>query len=96
MNAPTEKLAADIRILVSDVEELLKATASQTGERVVAARARLQSALIDAKETVAMNTRQAAQATDRYVHENPWKSVGITASVSAGIGLLAGLLIGRR
>jgi ElaB/YqjD/DUF883 family membrane-anchored ribosome-binding protein len=33
-----------------------------------------------------------ARATDDYVHEHPWKSIG----VAAGVGLLVGLLIGRR
>ena len=36
--------------------------------------------------------KAAAKATDGYVHENPWKSVGI----AAGVGLLLGMLIGRR
>jgi ElaB/YqjD/DUF883 family membrane-anchored ribosome-binding protein len=96
MNAPTEKIIADTKVLVADVEELLKATASLTGERVTAARVRLQAALIDAKDTIALNARHVAQATDSYVHEHPWKSVGVTAGAAAGIGLLVGLLIGRR
>jgi ElaB/YqjD/DUF883 family membrane-anchored ribosome-binding protein len=37
-------------------------------------------------------TKQAARVTDEYVHENPWKAVGI----AAGVGLIVGLLIGRR
>ena len=37
-------------------------------------------------------TKQAARSTDEYVHEHPWKAVG----VAAGIGLIIGLLIGRR
>jgi ElaB/YqjD/DUF883 family membrane-anchored ribosome-binding protein len=96
MNAPTDKIVTDAKILVADVEELLRATASQTGERVAAARARLQSALADARDAVTLHTRQAAQVADRYVHENPWKAMGIAAGVSAGIGLLIGLVIGRR
>ncbi len=96
MNAPTERLATDTKVLVADIEELLKATAAQTGEKVAAARARVQVALVDARDTVALRTRETAQATDRYVRENPWQSVGITAGISAGVGLLVGLLIGRR
>ena len=37
-------------------------------------------------------TREVAKATDHYVHEHPWKAIG----VAAGIGLLVGMLIGRR
>ena len=96
MNAPSERLVHDARVLVADVEELLKATAAQTGEKVAAARARLQAGLVDAKDTVVLHTRQVAQATDHYVHENPWKAAGISAGAAAGIGLLIGLLLGRR
>ena len=34
------KLMEDLRTVFADVEELLKATASQTGERITAARAK--------------------------------------------------------
>ena len=96
MNAPSERIVSDVKVLVTDIEELVKATAAQSGERVVAARARLQSALMEAKDTVVLQTKQAAEVTDRYVHENPWQAVGISAGVSAGIGLLIGLVIGRQ
>ncbi len=96
MNAPAEKLAADTKVLVADIEELLKATAAQTGDKVAAARARVQGALVGARDTVAVRTKEAAQATDRYVRENPWQSVGATAGIAVGVGLLIGLLIGRR
>ena len=36
--------------------------------------------------------KEAAQTTDEFVHEHPWKAVGI----AAGVGLIVGLLIGRR
>ena len=35
-----EKLMEDLRVVVADAEELLKATANQTGERIAAARAK--------------------------------------------------------
>lgn len=35
--------------------------------------------------------RAAAEATDAYVHENPWTTMGI----AAGLGLVVGLLLGR-
>ena len=96
MNAPTERIVTDTKVLVADVEELLRATAAQTGDKLTAARARVQSALAESKDAVALQARHAVQVTDRFVHENPWKSVGITAGISAGVGLLVGLLIGRR
>src|SRR5271157_5240304 len=93
-----EKLIQDLRVVVSDAEELLRATASQAGEKVSAARERIQENLAVAKEhlavaqqRVAEKTRQAARVTDEYVHENPWRAVGI----GAGAGLIVGLLISR-
>jgi len=93
-----EKLMQDLRVVVSDAEELLRATASQAGEKMSAARERIQENLAVAKEhlavaqqRVAEKTRQAARATDDYVHDNPWRAVGI----AAGAGLIVGLLISR-
>jgi ElaB/YqjD/DUF883 family membrane-anchored ribosome-binding protein len=94
-----EKLAADLRLVVADAEELLRATASQAGETVAAARARVQDSLDSAKaslgplgEEAAEQARAAAHATDDYVREHPWQAVGI--AVLAGVAL--GLLISRR
>lgn len=94
-----DKLVADLKVLVSDTEELLRATASAAGEKAAAARERMQSSLAAAKAKLAEaehalvdRTKQAAQVTDEYVHEHPWPAV----AVGTGIGFLLGLLIGRR
>jgi ElaB/YqjD/DUF883 family membrane-anchored ribosome-binding protein len=92
MNAPAEKLTHDVKVLATDLQELLKATASQTGEKVSAARARVEGAVTPAKDTVVIQARQAADTTDRFVQQNPWGAVGI----SAAVGTLIGFLIGRR
>ena len=93
-----EKLMQDLRVVVADAEELLRATAGQAGEKVASARERIQESLVAAKarliaaeEAVVAKTKQAAKATDEYVHENPWKAVGI----AAGAGLIIGMLISR-
>lgn len=95
----TDKLVQDLKVVVADAEELLRATASQAGERAAAARARVEQSLERAKvklsevETAVVDrTRKVAHATDEYVHEHPWTAV----SVAAGIGLIIGLLISRR
>jgi ribonuclease G len=46
----------------------------------------------DLEDALLVKTREVAKATDHYVHENPWKSIGI----AAGAGLIVGLLISRR
>ena len=94
-----DKLVADLKVVVADAEELLRATASQAGEKVTAARERIQASLASAKlklseaERVAVEQAKiAAKATDEYVHENPWRAVGIAAVA----GLVLGVLISRR
>lgn len=94
-----DKLIEDLKVVAQDVEELLKATANQTGDKIAAARARaaesLRSAqmrLAGASEEIAVRARQAAAATDEYVHEKPWQAIG----VAAGVSFLIGYLIGRR
>ncbi len=94
-----EKLVEDFKVVVADAEELLRATASQTGEKVVAARQRIEESLGEARRRLAIvqagiveKSKQAARVTDEYVHDHPWQSIG----VSAAIGFLVGLLAGRR
>jgi len=94
-----DKLVADLKLVVSDAEELLKITAGQAGEKVAAVRDKVQrgleqakAKLVDLEGKAVEQTRAAARATDVYVHENPWRAVGI----AAGVGLLFGILIGRR
>ncbi len=94
-----EKLVADLKVVVADVEELLRATASQAGEKVSAARERIQASLAAAKvklteaeRALLEKSKLAAKAADEYVRENPWQAVGIAAAA----GLVLGVLISRR
>ena len=97
--ANKDKLVADLKVVVADAEELLRATASQAGEKVAAARERIQASLAtakvklaDAERVMLAKTKVAARATDEFVHENPWRAVGIAAAV----GFVLGVLISRR
>ena len=94
----TQKIKQDLETIADDAEELLKATASQTGERVEKVRARAQESLraarvrlTEAKTAVGENVRATAGSIDDQVHDHPYAAAGI----AAGIGLLVGLLIGR-
>ncbi len=93
------KLVEDLKTVVADTEELLKATANQTGERIVAARGKVEESLKTAKVRLAeqeavmlAKTKAAAKATEDYVRTNPWKAMGITAAV----GFVLGILVVRR
>ena len=94
-----DKLIADVKLVIADTEELLRATAGTAGDKMADLRAKAQDHLAVAKaklaeaETMVVDkARQVGRAADDYVHDNPWRSVG----VAAGIGFIAGLLIGRR
>ncbi len=93
------KLVDDFKALTADTEELLRATANQTGERANAARARVEERLRLAKEAVSdlrddvvARGRAAAESADRTVRDHPWESVAI----AAGLGFLLGMLSARR
>lgn len=94
-----EQLVTDMKSAIADAEDMLQATADQTGDKVASLRARIQERLKgarlrlgEAEGALREKTRAAARATDTYVHESPWTAVGI----AAGVGLLVGLIIGRR
>lgn len=94
-----DKLVSDMKVVIADAEELLKATANAAGEKAAAARARMEDSLrtarvkvAEAQEVMRDRAKQAAQATDDYVHAHPWKAVGFAAAV----GVIVGMLIARR
>lgn len=94
-----DKFVQDMKTVIADAENLLRATASQAGEQIAVARERIQDSLHQAKVKLAEaevvvreRARQAARYTDEYVHDNPWQAIG----VAAGIGLLLGILLARR
>ena len=90
-----EQLASDLKTVVHDAEELMKATAGQAGEKVSEARNRLTAALESAKETcqrLEEKAAAAAKATDHVIREHPYESLGIAFTV----GLLIGVLVSRK
>ena len=94
-----DKLISDMKVVIADADELLRATAGQAGEKVAAARARIQDSmdaarikLAELSDASAEKAKAAARATDDYVRDHPWHAVGIAALV----GLVLGTLISRR
>jgi len=95
IESSTEKLLKDLKAVVRDGEELLKAGAQDLTERGMAARERLAAALEVAKETRRKLQERAvngARSTDRIIREYPYQSIGI----AFGVGMLVGLLANRR
>jgi ElaB/YqjD/DUF883 family membrane-anchored ribosome-binding protein len=94
-----EKLMSDLRTVIADAEEVLKVTADQASAGAADLRVRMQERLHQARirlgelqDTAVARAKAAGHAADDYVHENPWRAIG----VAAGIGVIIGLLIGRR
>jgi ElaB/YqjD/DUF883 family membrane-anchored ribosome-binding protein len=91
----SQKLVTDFRVLLADAEELARATAAQTGEKITDLRSRIQqeAAAIKPKlERAEAVVKDAAGKTDAYVRANAWA----TAGVAAGIGFVLGVLLSRR
>jgi ElaB/YqjD/DUF883 family membrane-anchored ribosome-binding protein len=94
-----DKLVTDLKLVIMDTEELLRATAGQAGDKIADLRVKAQDhltaakiKLAEAESKVVDKAKAVGRATDDFVHDNPWRAVGI----AAGVGLIAGLLISRR
>ena len=94
----SERLAADVKVVIGDAEELLRQSAAATGDQAAQLRERAMVLLRqarekaqDVQEKALAKGRAAVRVTDDYVHENPWRSIG----VAFGAGVLIGLLVNR-
>jgi ElaB/YqjD/DUF883 family membrane-anchored ribosome-binding protein len=97
-NVSSEKLVADVKTVLGDAEDLLRQSAASTGEQAVQLRERGMALLRQGREKAqeiqekaVAKSKAAARVTDDYVHENPWRSMGI----AFGVGIAVGLLINR-
>ncbi len=93
------QLHDDFKRVVADAEALLKATASYGGGELDELRAKTEESLrvvkanlVEERDALLVRTKDAAKAADAYIHEKPWQALG----VAAGVGLVIGLLTGRR
>lgn len=84
---------------IHDAEAMLDSLSASGDERFADARARMRESLraardtlTDAEVTLREKGREVARVTDDYVHENPYRSIGVAAAV----GLLIGCLITTR
>ena len=93
----TEKVVGDLGNLVADAEELLRAIASQAGDKIAEARQRIEQSLSEGKRALAdanlvQKSKETANLADDYVRDNPWSAIAI----GVGVGLVLGLLIRSR
>lgn len=103
MSTPIEntraKIADEFASAMSEAQDILQRAASETGDRARDLRSQVETKLLHAKmrlqelEGEAVDrARNAARATDDYVHDHPWQAVGAAALV----GFVLGLLMNRR
>jgi ElaB/YqjD/DUF883 family membrane-anchored ribosome-binding protein len=88
MDVTTDKLMKDLKAVVGNAEDLLKATADQGGEQIARIRARAEESVRVARGRM----KDVGGELDEQVRENPWTAVGI----AAGIGLVLGILLARK
>jgi len=94
MQNETDKLMKDLRLIVQDAEDLIRATAGEVNEKTRQARARLSQTLDKAKETaqdLQVRAVEKAQVADEIIREHPYESIGI----AFGVGVLLGLIVNR-
>jgi ElaB/YqjD/DUF883 family membrane-anchored ribosome-binding protein len=95
-NGGTVGRSAEWRNLVADVEDLVKKVAHVDDEEIARIRHKVEDTLARAKTTanqsiaaVRGRAGEYSEATDEYVHENPWAAIGIAAAVGIIIGFVA-------
>lgn len=96
----TESTVGELNRIVTQAEELLKTLGEEGGAAADAVRQRVLRAvnqakvrLSDAGVRVRGAATDAAQATDRYVHDNPWKAIAYGAAAGAAVALIATVLL---
>lgn len=94
-----EILVADLKRIVGDADDLLKQIAHSTSDELATTRRKIEAKLSEARARIevartvtARTICSAADATNQYINENPWKVVGVASLV----GLVAALLLYRR
>lgn len=94
-----DQLVDDFATVLTEAEDMLKKASNESGDRARDMRAQVEAKLLAAKLRLQEmqgdavdRARDAARATDDYVHDNPWQAVG----VAAGVGFIVGMLMTRR
>jgi ElaB/YqjD/DUF883 family membrane-anchored ribosome-binding protein len=96
----SESTVVELNRIVAQAEELLKTLGEEGGAAAEAVRQRVIRTVGQAKVKLADSTARvrgaandAAKVTDRYVHDNPWKSIAYGAAAGAAVAILASLLM---
>jgi ElaB/YqjD/DUF883 family membrane-anchored ribosome-binding protein len=98
----SENTVVELSRIVTQTEELLKTLGEEGGaaaevlrQRALRAVNQARARIADAGTRVRAAANDAAQATDRYVQANPWKSIAYGAAAGAAVAVIATLLLRR-
>ena len=99
LNGTINSNQTDVKTLVRDAQTLLTAAAALTGEKAEELRGRGMQMLdvamgkaSQAQDQAMVKGKELAQTADVYVKDNPWRTIAAAASV----GLLVGVILGRK
>ena len=99
LNGNVNAVTTDVKTLVKDAQSLLTAAAALTGEKAEDMRTRgmelLDVALGKASHAqgqAIVKGKELAHTADVYVKDNPWRTI----AAAAGVGLLVGVILGRK
>lgn len=90
-----DQVFSELQALIEESEKLLSDGASLVGEEAEGLRAQLGLKLRQARDAtgrLGQKAQPVVDATEQYLGGHPWQTVAI----SAGFGLVVGLLLGRR
>lgn len=90
-----DQVFSELQALIEESEKLLSQSATLVGEEAETLRAQISLKLRQAGQTagqVRAKAQPAVEATENYIGGHPWQTV----AVSAGFGLVIGLILGRR
>jgi len=94
-----EEFVQLVKSSLDEAERMLQQAAEATGEKAEELREnamrslrRTREHLYSTQDELMMRGRRAVRATDDYVHDNPWRAIGVAGLV----GVLVGALICRR
>lgn len=99
LNGNMNTVQTDVKTLVKDAQTLLTAAAALTGEKADEMRHRgmqmLDVALGKASQVqgqAIVKGKELAHTADVYVKDHPWRTI----AAAAGVGLLVGVILGRK
>lgn len=97
------QLVDDLHQVLTDMEDLVKAVATDSKEKIAGAKPLAEAAIVRARAHIGnlegaleAGAARGLHAADSYAHKNPWQTAGVAAGLGAAIGAILGALIARR